>query len=125
MIMGKFARACSLAAVLISATCCNGVSAVAATSQVDRISNIIVVYLENHSFDNLLGAYPSANEIAQAANSARQRSLEGTIYKILPDTKGPFDVAANPAEVRSLTLGNIPNEPFAIDAVNPAVTTAT
>ena len=125
MIMGKFARACSLAAVLISATCCNGVSAVAATSQVDRISNIIVVYLENHSFDNLLGAYPSANGIAQAANSARQRSLEGTIYKILPDTKGPFDVAANPAEVRSLTLGNIPNEPFAIDAVNPAVTTAT
>ena len=32
----------------------------------DRIQNIVVIYAENHSFDNMYGLFPGANGIANA-----------------------------------------------------------
>ena len=36
---------------------------------VDRIDHIVVIYLENRSFDNLFGLFPGADGIAQAIES--------------------------------------------------------
>src|SRR5215208_8472171 len=43
----------------------------------DRLSHILVLYMENRSFDNLFGEFPGANGIAQAGEAAVQRDGEG------------------------------------------------
>ena len=96
-----------------------------ASSRLNQISHIVVLYLENRSFDNLLGAYPGANGLANAGQSTLQRDRSGVPYQGLPKAEGPFDVPGNPPEVRAITLGELPNRPFAIDLVNPNVTIRT
>jgi phospholipase C len=96
-----------------------------AASGLNRISHIIVLYLESRSFDNLLGAFPGANGLATAGQATLQRDRAGAPYQVLPDTKGPFDVDGVPADLRALSLGPLPNRPFAIDGIDPRVTIAT
>src|SRR5829696_8581929 len=43
----------------------------------DRLSHILVLYMENRSFDNLFGEFPGANGIVQAGEAAVQRDGEG------------------------------------------------
>src|SRR5215204_679288 len=96
-----------------------------AGSGLNRVNHIIVLYLENHSFDNLLGAFPGANGLAQNSTTFVQRDRDGVPYRVLPSVQGPFDVGSNPADVRPIPLSPLPNEPFAIDGVDPRVTVAT
>lgn len=46
-----------------------------------------MIYLENHSFDNLYGLFPNANGLAQAVNAALQTDLYGKPYQVLPSTR--------------------------------------
>jgi phospholipase C len=94
-----------------------------AGSRLDQVSHIVVLYLENRSFDNLLGTYSGANGLQGASTLQRDRS--GNAYVVLPEVKGPFDVAGNPPQVRALEIGPLPNAPFAIDSISPEVTLAT
>jgi phospholipase C len=96
-----------------------------ANSGLSKISHIIVLYLENHSFDNLLGTFPGANNLTRAGPSAIQRDQNGTAYRVLPNPEGPFDVEGNPPDVRAITIGELPNGSFVIDSVNPKVTIGT
>jgi phospholipase C len=84
-----------------------------AASDLNRISHIIILYLENHSYDNLLGAFPGANGLARAGQATLQRDQAGIPYLLLPDVKGPFDVDGVSADVRAIALGPLPNQPFA------------
>ncbi len=93
-----------------------------ADSGLNKISHIIILYLENHSFDNLLGAFPGANNLARAGQAAIQRDQNGLADRVLPNPKGPFDVEGNAPDVRAITIGELPNTPFAIDGVSPNVT---
>ena len=52
-------------------------SAGAAPKGLERLQHIIVVYLENHSFDNLFGTFPRANGLAKAG-AADSRSFVTT-----------------------------------------------
>jgi phospholipase C len=101
-----------------------GAAAIAA-SDLTRISHIIILYLENHSYDNLLGAFPGANGLARAGQATLQRDQAGVPYQTLPEVKGPFDVNSVPADVRAIALGPLPNQPLAIDGIDPRVTLAT
>ena len=77
----------------------------------DRLKHVVVIYLENHSFDNLYGEYPGANGLANATATATQRDLSGTAYATLPmPTSRAFSVF--PA--------NLPNAPFSIEQYVPA-----
>ena len=50
-----------------------------------QIENIVVIYLENHSFDNLYGFFPGADGIAQAPRKSTQQTDErGKPYAFLP-----------------------------------------
>ena len=48
------------------------------------INHIVVIYLENHSFDNLYGAMPGANGIANAGDRAKQVDKNGVPFATLP-----------------------------------------
>ena len=114
-----------IAAVVIAAGAALPRAAAEAASGLNRISHIVVLYLENHSYDNLLGAFPGANGLAQAGHATLQRDRDGVPYQVLPEAKGPFDVHGNPADLRAITLGPLPNRPFAIDGADPRVSIAT
>jgi phospholipase C len=93
---------------------------------IDKLSHILVLYLENRSFDNLFGEFPGANGIANAGDSAVQRDRDGKPYTVLPAVAKPFDIPANPRELRDIAaIDDLPNRPFLIDGIRPGVTTAT
>ncbi len=75
-----------------------------------RIDHIVVVYAENHSFDNLYGLFPGANGIANASPASYvQVDRDGSVLPHLPPVwKGKDPDPAFPT--------NLPNKPFRIDA---------
>ena len=72
------------------------------------VKHIVVIYLENHSFDNLFGSWPGADGLT--AESIAQVDPTGTPYATLPQY-GPY-----PAAVESLYDAGIPNGPFDLTA---------
>ena len=92
----------------------------------DKLSHILVLYLENRSFDNLFGEFPVANGLAAAGEAAVQRDRDGKPYAVLPASPKPFDIRANPPALRDIaSLDELPNRPFPIDGIRPGVTIAT
>ena len=74
----------------------------------DRLQHLVVIYLENHSFDNLYGEFPGADGLRNAAATQTQVDASGTPFATLPQVSGsPFP----------LTLAN---GPFAIEDFVPA-----
>jgi acid phosphatase len=89
------------------AACANPI---APQSSLDRIQTIVVIYAENHSFDNLYGMFPGANGVANASATQRtQVDHDGRPLPTLPPvyTSGKAD-PHYPAK--------LPNGPFRIDA---------
>lgn len=50
----------------------------------NRIEHIVVIYLENRSFDSLFGVFPDADGLANAQNAPLQVDDNGQPYKTLP-----------------------------------------
>ena len=86
------------------------------TAGLDKIDNIVVIYAENRSFDNLYGSFPGANGLANAdVASARQLDRDGSILKELPPVwDGLTGKGVTPAITQAQTE-HLPNAPFAID----------
>jgi acid phosphatase len=85
------------------------------------IEHIIVIYLENRSFNNLYGLFPGANGINQATSEQyTQIDHDGKPFKELPpiwsDEKGKLPL-----------LKHLPNKPFQIDGspMNSSLSTPT
>jgi acid phosphatase len=77
----------------------------------EAIETIVVVFLENRSFVNLLPSFPGALGIAQAAPEAiLQRDRDGSILPHLPPIWESDAKTPDPAYPASM-----PNAPFAID----------
>lgn len=81
-----------------------------------RVQHIIVISLENHSFDNLLGQFPGAAGLAQAKGTAMQTDRNGVPYTTLPPA---MDTRQKPPIVDK-HFPELPNRPFAIDTYVPA-----
>ena len=80
------------------------------TAAIDQIQTVVVIYAENHSFDNMYGMFPGANGIANApASAALQRDHDGSAMPNLP----PVFKAEKPDPDYPAVL---PNGPFRIDA---------
>ena len=61
-----------------------------AAPDIDRIKYVVVIYLENHSFDNLYGRFPGANGLDQASPSQRRQiDRKGAPYTVLPEPLAP------------------------------------
>ena len=77
----------------------------------ERIDTIVVIYAENHSFDNMYGMFPGANGVADASKeSTLQRDHDGKPLATLP----PVYTSGKP-DAKYPTQG-LPNGPFRIDA---------
>jgi len=67
-----------LAAIAGSASEVNGAG-------IENIENIVVIYAENRSFDNLYGFFPGANGLSQITPADyTQRDRDGSVLKELP-----------------------------------------
>jgi phospholipase C len=82
-----------------------------------KVNHLVVIYMENRSFDNLYGSFPGANGIENASETAmKQVNLAGQPYgPCLPQTdshlvgkciaNGPFDITQYvPANVKTRDL---------------------
>ncbi len=81
-----------------------------------QIDHIIVIYLENHSFDNLYGRFPGANGLANAGDGAIQRDKDGKVFATLPPA---IDVGRKPPAPDPRFPPDLPNRPFEIDKYVP------
>ncbi|WP_347988232.1 alkaline phosphatase family protein [Methylomonas sp. AM2-LC] len=79
----------------------------------ENIEHIVVIYLENRSFDSLYGKFPGANGLAQAKNAPLQVDEFGRPYKILPPVMDGKNIDSHfPAD--------LPNKSFNIaDYIKP------
>jgi acid phosphatase len=86
-----------------------------ATGTLDKIHNVVVIFLENRSFNQLYGLFPGANGIANAMTSPvgyqqLDRDRVTAPPKLPPVWNAGFDLTWS-------FVGNLPNRPFLIDAV--------
>jgi len=81
----------------------------------NKIEHIIVIYLENRSFDHLYGTFPTAEGLAQAGAAAPQVDKDGKPYDALP----PFKDRAIDSSKPSLELPPLPNKPFDLSQFIP------
>jgi len=85
-----------------------------ATGTLDKIRNVVVIYLENRSFDHLYGLFPGANGIANALlNPSSYQQLDRDGVTILPTLPPVWNASTNPTWA---FVGALPNKPFKIDA---------
>lgn len=78
-------------------------------SRIDKVKHVVVIYLENHSFDNLYGEFAGANGLSNATTSEIiQVDATGTPYAHLPAVPGT-----------TLFPTNLPNNYFNIDQYVP------
>jgi phospholipase C len=82
---------------------------VAGDAELRPLDHIVVIYLENRSFDNLYGEFPDANGLAAADAAPRQVDASGTPFVTLPA------VPNSPAFPTDLA-----NAPFSIEQYVPA-----
>ena len=78
------------------------------TGDISKINHVVVIYLENHSFDNLYGEFAGAEGLSASTATATQVNAAGAPYATLPQVNG------SPIPT---TLGN---SPFNIDQYVPA-----
>jgi len=120
--MNVLKRMCKLA--LVSLTCLGVATGcghdsrnVASPSDgLDKIDTVVVIYLENRSFDNLYGHFPGASGLAEASKEATvQVDRDGTPLAELPPVwRGLTARGVVPAIGEEMTRG-LPSKPFAID----------
>jgi acid phosphatase len=90
----------------------------------DKVQNIVVIYAENRSFDNLFGRFPGANGIASVLDGSGkptaayvpQKDRDGkTVLATLPQTWGGLTAPGQSPAVTQAQSAGLPNQPFAVD----------
>jgi phospholipase C len=76
------------------------------------IDHIIVIFSENHTFDNLYGLFDGANGLLQPAAVIPQVDTNGEVYETLPQ---PYDPGASPPGPDTRFPEALPNAPFMIN----------
>jgi len=80
------------------------------------INHVIVIYMENWSFDSLYGLFPGANGLDKAGDAAKQVDKDGKVYATLPQ---PMDTSKSPAVADTRFPADLPNAPFDIEKYVP------
>jgi acid phosphatase len=89
-----------------------------------KVQNIVVIYAENRSFDNLFGNFPGANGLSSVVDASgkptaayvTQKDRDGsTVLATLPQTWGGVTAAGITPVVTQAQSAGLANQPFAIE----------
>jgi phospholipase C len=80
------------------------------------IDHLLIIYLENHTFDNLFGLFPGANGITAPGAAVPQVDRDGKPYQWLPQVKIAYPY---PPKLDSRFPKQLPNRPFPINRYIP------
>ena len=81
---------------------------------IDQIQNVVVLFLENRSFDSLYGHFPGANGIDQASQaSIQQRDRDGSVLAELPPVWDGLTVKGATPQVTQSATEHLANAIFA------------
>ena len=90
------------------------------TGSINSVNHVVVIYMENHSFDNLYGSFTGANGL-QNATAANYTQVDPTNnnqpYATLPPINTAADIASYPNA--ALFPTDLPNKIFNIDQYVP------
>ncbi len=78
---------------------------------IERVGHIIVIFLENRSFDHLYGLFPGADGLNDAGRAADQITPDGQRFDVLPAVLNNYTAAWIDRRFAS----GLPNEPFRED----------
>ena len=93
-----------------------GLAPTANGAGIESIENIVVIYAENRSFDNLYGSFPGANGLSGLApEQYTQRDRDGSVLKELPPIWGGLTAKGGEPAVTQAQTEHLANAPFAID----------
>jgi phospholipase C len=91
----------------------------------DRIEHLVVIYEENHSFDNYFGLFPGADGIANAGAAASQVDKQGEPYTNLPVPLADAAAGQTLRQPDPRFPTDLPNGPFLFnDYIPPTERTA-
>src|SRR5581483_9663569 len=97
---------------LLAATCAASAFADPAPN-VAAIQNVVVIYAENRSFDNLYGAFPGANGLQNAtAANYTQLDRDGSVMKELPPVWDGLTAKGVTPAITQAQTAHLPNQPF-------------
>src|SRR5262249_25578243 len=93
---------------------------------VGHMNHIVVIYEENHSFDNLYGGWEGVN--GRPATPVKQLNANGVAFTCLMQQDVNLTSPPQPGDCTDTTTGtsfttHFPNQPFGIDAVIPPTAT--
>lgn len=126
-----------LPAIVVLGSCNDDGSPSAEPPQTDRVAqvqNLVVIYAENRSFDNLFGNFPGAHglsEVVDASGKATsayvpQKDRDGkTTLASLPQTWGGVTAAGVMPVVTQAQSAGLANAPFAVETAFTASSGAT
>jgi acid phosphatase len=104
------------AAIIVLAGTARTADSQASHVGVNAIDNIVVIYAENRSFDNLYGSFPGTNGLSQVTPAQyRQLDRDGTVLKELPPVWDGLTAKGVVPPVTQAQTEHLPNMPFAID----------
>ena len=99
-----------------------------------KVQNIVVIYAENRSFDNLFGNFPGANGLSAVVDASgkptaayvAQKDRNGTtVLATLPQTWGGVTVAGISPVVTQAQSAGLLNQPFQVETAFQASANAT
>jgi acid phosphatase len=105
--------------LVLLATVAAGSANAANAAGIQDIENIVVIYAENRSFDNLYGSFPGANGLSRLApEEYRQLDRDGSVFRELPPIWGGLTAKRVEPAVTEAQTAHLANAPFAIDDPN-------
>src|SRR5215472_12440705 len=117
-IMKNWARIVPMSAIglALALTPAQAQKATPAPKGIEKIDHIILIYLENHSFDDLFGNFPGAEGLSKAGKRSLQVDKDGKPYKTLPPV---IDTTKKPPALDPRFPADLPNRPFPINKYVP------
>ncbi|CAB3748943.1 acid phosphatase [Paraburkholderia solisilvae] len=88
-------------------------------SNLSAVKNVVVIYAENRSFDNLYGNFPGANGLQNVtAANAQQLDRDGSVMATLPPVWNNLTQTGVTPVITQAMTASLANAPFAIDDAN-------
>lgn len=103
--------AAALSLALIACTAASAQAPPKPVAGLERVGHIIVIFLENRSFDNLYGLFPGADGISNAGPTAIQVADNGSQFNVLPAILNNYSASW----IDTRFAAGLPNGPFLAD----------